>query len=87
MNIHAGLRRSSSLLAAIVLAGCTRSAPPDPQCAEFVEKVLRCDPSAPATMRQDPARWCAQSRMECARIDTTVDAGCTRFVGCLYDGP
>jgi hypothetical protein len=76
------------MLAIFVLAtGCRKNAPPDPKCVAFVEKILHCDPSAPSTLRQEPERYCPENRRACGEIDTSTQAGCNRFEGCLYDGP
>lgn len=67
--------------------GCSqKAAAVDPECVTLVEKILKCDPSAPPSMRSEPEKFCPPSRLPCARKDVTTPAGCGQFMGCLYDG-
>ncbi len=77
------------LLAGLAAPGCDdkpKSAA-DPACDAVVSRILQCDPSAPPSLRDNPGRACPDNRKACGRIDTTTPAGCTQFMGCLYDGP
>jgi hypothetical protein len=83
------MRPAFALLASVLfLSGCGRQpAPVDPQCAALVEKILKCDPTAPASMRSEPEKHCPTNRLACAQKDVSSPAGCGPFMGCLYDGP
>ena len=71
----------------LLAAGCSpKAAAVDPECAALVEKILKCDPSAPPSMRSDPGKFCPANRRSCAGKDVGTPEGCGRFMGCLYDG-
>jgi hypothetical protein len=81
------LRAAVLVVAVVVAAGCSRKdAPVDPDCVAFVEKILKCDPSAPASMRDEPEKHCPAARRSCGAKDVSTPAGCAAFMGCLYDG-
>jgi hypothetical protein len=73
-------------VALLVTAGCSRVVAPDPECVTLVEKILRCDPTAPPWMRSDPAKFCPPNRRSCAAKDVSTPAGCGQLMACLYDG-
>jgi hypothetical protein len=82
-----GVRRVALLSGFALAISCARAPQPSPQCRLFVDKILQCDPSSRSTGRDAlERRHCAPSRLHCGAIDTSTAAGCTRFMGCLYDG-
>lgn len=75
------------VVGALVTPGCSRKAAGvDPDCAAFVEKILKCDPSAPPAMRAEPEKFCPSNRRSCGSKDVSTPAGCGQFMECLYDG-
>ncbi len=65
----------------------SKASNPDPQCVLLVNKIAHCDKSAsqmPAAERDRLRVKCAPVK-KCAKIDTSLATGCTRFMGCLYD--
>jgi hypothetical protein len=56
----------AALLLAVLFLGCARK-PVDPACAALVEKILKCDPTAPPSMRSEPEKFCPESRLACAK--------------------
>jgi hypothetical protein len=75
------------IISLVAATGCgKKTTPVDPDCTILVEKILKCDPTAPPSMRSDPEKFCPPSRKPCASHDVSTPAGCAQFMGCLYDG-
>lgn len=75
------------LLSSAACGGC-RDAPVDPACAALVEKLDRCDATAkdmPTWYRRDLERHCGKAQKACAALDASTPAGCSAFIGCLYE--
>ncbi len=78
--------RSVVALVFLSLVACHRPGDATPRCKRLVDKVLECDPSSHGVPRETIERQCIDARLHCGDLDTTTPEGCTRFMGCLYDG-
>ncbi len=85
--VKPGIAALALVAAILATTGCSRKpAAVDPDCVAFVEKILKCDPSAPPSMRAEPEKFCPANRRSCGSKDVSTPAGCGQFMGCLYDG-